>query len=80
MPSDWRALTHIDPTRSYGEVAKVLTAQGPERDRHLRAIADAMSRRNINSSVAAKTGDRSALAAAVLANVLTNDRRQRPQQ
>jgi hypothetical protein len=76
----WRALTHIDPTRSYGEVAKVLTAQGPERDRHLRAIADAMSRRNINSSVAAKTGDRSALAAAVLANVLTNDRRQRPQQ
>ena len=75
----WQALTHIDPTRSYGEVAKILSAQGPERERHLRAIADAMSRRGINSSVATKTGDRSALAAAVLANVLTNDRRQTPQ-
>lgn len=69
----WNALTHVDPTRSYGEVAKILTAQGGNRERHLKAIADAMNRRGVNSAVATKTGDRSALAAALLSSALLND-------
>lgn len=74
----WNALTHIDPTRSYGEVARVLTAQGPQRDAHLQAIVDALDRRGANSSVASKTGDRSALAAAIVANAMLEHRTRTP--
>lgn len=74
------ALTRTDPTRSYGEVARVLTAQGPQRDAHFQAIVDALGRRNRNSAIAEKTGDRSALSAAIVANSLLHDRRQTPRQ
>nr|WP_311538566.1 hypothetical protein [uncultured Bradyrhizobium sp.] len=73
----WEALTHVDPTRSYGEIARVLTAQGSARDRHLQSLIDAMERRNASSAAAEKIGKRSTLGAAIIANALLNDRMQR---
>lgn len=73
------ALIRSDPTRSYGDVARVLTSQGAARDRHYQAIVDAMTRRGQNSISARKSGDRSALAAAIVANGLLHDRMQRQQ-
>lgn len=70
----WAALTHIDPTRSYGEIGRVLTAQGAERDRHFQAILDAMNRREANAAVGAKVGDRATLASAIVANALLHNR------
>lgn len=57
-----------DPTASYGDIARVLSAQGPERDAAFQAIKDAIARRQQNAMAAPKVGDRSALAAAILAN------------
>lgn len=62
------AITRTDPTKSFGEVARVLSAQGPERDRHLSAIVDAISRRKGNAVRAQDFGNRSAVVAALLAN------------
>jgi len=76
----WQALTHVDPTRAYGEVARVLSATGSQRDRHLQAIVDAMTRRGQNSAISSKVGDRSALGAAAIANVILRDHTQRPRQ
>lgn len=72
-----KVMMQTDPTRSYGEAARVLTAQGPQRDAHYQAIVDALMRRNRNSAIATAVGDRSALAAAVAGNVLLHDRAQR---
>lgn len=70
-----------DPTRSYGEIARVLTAQGPERDAHVSSLAAALARRGQNQVTSQAVGGRSALAAAIAANAgLGNDRRQRLQQ
>jgi hypothetical protein len=57
-----------DPTRAYGEIASVLSAQGSERDRYANALADALSRRGQNAAIAPIIGDRAALAAALLGN------------
>ena len=57
-----------DPTKQYGEVASVLSAQGPQRDAHLNALIDALTRKDANAATSVKVGDRSALAAALLAN------------
>jgi hypothetical protein len=57
-----------DPTRSFGELAKVLSAQGPQRDKHLQDIIDAITRRQRTSAKAPVVGDRAALAAAILGN------------
>ena len=74
------ALARTDPTKSYGEVARVLTAQGPQRDAHFQAIVDALGRRSRNSAISSTVGDRSTLAAAVVANALLHNRTQRPRQ
>jgi hypothetical protein len=74
------ALMHADPTRSYGEVARVLTSQGAQRDAHFQAIADALARRQRNAAISSTAGDRSALASAIGANALLRDRTQRPRQ
>src|SRR5260370_41707102 len=37
------AMLRTDPTRSYGEVARILTAQGAQRDAHYQAILDALT-------------------------------------
>lgn len=62
------AIMRSDPTKSYGEVARILSAQGPQRDAHISAIAEAMNRRQSNAAMAPKVGDRTALIAAILGN------------
>jgi hypothetical protein len=57
-----------DATRSFGEVARVLSAQGSERDRHLAALVDALSRRQGHTAMSQDVGNRAALVAALLAN------------
>lgn len=56
-----------DPTRSYGEVARALTEQGPKRDARIQSIVDALERRQGNSVAAARGGDATALLAAIAA-------------
>ena len=60
------ALLRRDPTAAYGEVARVLSAQGPQRDAHLAALVDALTRRQANAVTGQKVGNRAALAAALL--------------
>jgi hypothetical protein len=67
-----------DPTRNYGEVAKILTEQGPARDRRVQAIVDALDRRNGNAAVSADAGNRTSLLAAIAANGLAKRSQQRP--
>lgn len=57
-----------DVTRSFGELAKVLSAQGPQRDKHLQDIVDAITRRRGIASSSPAVGDRAAIAAAILGN------------
>ncbi len=66
-----------DQTRSFGEVAKILTEQGPQRDARLKAIVDALDRRRGNSVTAAAAGDRTALAAAIGASAYAQSSRKR---
>jgi hypothetical protein len=74
------ALTRSDPTRSYGEVANILAAQGPQRDKYFQAIVDAMNRRTQNSAVSQSAGEGSALATAIIANAMMRDRKQTQRQ
>lgn len=62
------ALLKNDPTRSYGEVARVLSSQGPQRDAHLANIVDAINSRQGNAAVAPQVGNSGAVVAALLAN------------
>jgi hypothetical protein len=62
------ALLRRDPTAAYGEVAKVLSAQGPQRDAHLAALIEALSRRQANAEIGPVVGNRAALAAALVGN------------
>ena len=57
-----------DPTKPYGEIARVLSAQGPERDRYLKALMDSLDQRGLNAQAAPVIGDRAALAAALAGN------------
>jgi hypothetical protein len=57
-----------DSTKSFGEIARILSAQGPERDRHLAALVDALGRHSANAQAAGPIGNRAALAAALLGN------------
>lgn len=61
-------LLRRDPTKSYGEVADVLSRQGAPRDAAIKAIVDAIGRRQGNAAMAPVVGDRAALVAAILAN------------
>ena len=56
-----------NPTSSYGDVANVLTAQGPQRDAYLNSLVDATGQ---------TIGNRSALAAALIGGPIENDRLQ----
>lgn len=55
-----------DPTRSYGEIARVLSAEGPQAQQYQSALVDALQRRGGNAAAAKTIGDRSALAAALI--------------
>ncbi len=69
------ALTHSDPTRSYGEVARALSAQGSERDRRLLAIIDALNSRQGNAAAAPLVGNIGAVTAAILGNTALHRRK-----
>lgn len=62
------ALLRRDPTQSYGELARVLSASGAQRDRYIQSIADALTRRQSHAATAPIVGDRAALIAAILGN------------
>lgn len=62
------ALLRTDPTRSYGEVARVLSAQGGARDAHLANVIDAINSRQGNAAAAPQVGNSGAVVAALLAN------------
>jgi hypothetical protein len=66
-----------DPTRSYGEIARVLTAQGPQAQQHTSALIDALQRRTANSATANRLGDNSALISALIGGQALNNRLQR---
>lgn len=55
-----------DPTQKYGEIARVLSAQGPQRDAHIAALAEALTKKEGNARIAPTIGNRGALAAALL--------------
>jgi hypothetical protein len=57
-----------DQTRSFGEVAKALTEQGPARDARLQSIIDALSKRKGNAAAAPAVGNAAALLSAIAAN------------
>ena len=67
-----------DPTRAYGEIARVLTAQGPERDAYLKALIDSQGKRAANSAAGQAIGNRSALAAALIGGQYLNDQSRGP--
>lgn len=63
------AMTHSDPTRHYGEVARALSEQGPARDARLAAIVDAInSNRVATAATAYPLAGKRALGAALLAH------------
>ena len=71
-----------DPTRAYGEIARVLTAQGPQRDLYTQALADALTRRGSNAATAqtvGRLGSNAALAAALIGARQLNGPRPSPQ-
>jgi len=72
------ALTRSDPTRSYGEVARVLSAQGPARDAHLAAIVDAINSRKGNADAGETAGKVGAVVAALLGKAGADELRNNP--
>lgn len=61
-----------DPTQSYGEIARVLTAQGPQRDAYTSALMNTLARRAGNAQTGQSVGNMSALAAALIAGPNAN--------
>lgn len=51
----------------YPEMAKILTAQGPERDKYIKALSDGLSRKVAKNATMDKAGNKLSLAAALLA-------------
>jgi hypothetical protein len=65
-----------DQTRSYGEVARVLSAQGPARDAKVQSIIDALNRRGSNAAASPAVGNSAALLTAMAASDYANRRKQ----
>ena len=51
----------------YPEMAKILTAQGPERDKYIKALSEGLNRKIAKNAAMDKAGNRASLAAALLA-------------
>lgn len=68
VAATFNALLKKDPTKAFGEVARVLSAQGPQRDAYHDALVQALTRRQSNSALASKVGDNASLAALIAAN------------
>jgi hypothetical protein len=60
-----------DVTKSYPEVARILSSSGSERDAYVRALRASETRSGASAVTGQKIGNRSALAAALLANGAT---------
>lgn len=56
------ALMKKDPTASYGEIARILSAQGPEAKAYLEALAAAIERRTAHAARAERIGNQSSFA------------------
>ena len=65
-----------DPAASYGEIARVLSAQGPQAQQHTSALIDALMRRTSNSAAANQIGSNTALASALIGGKILNNRMQ----
>lgn len=61
------------------EIARILTERGPERERHILALADAMARRGQNANVSRGAVDTGLVGAASLANYLVDAQRRKRQ-
>jgi hypothetical protein len=68
-----------DPTRSYGEIARILSAQGPQRDAYTTTLINALQRRGQNAATGQTFGNNASLAAALIGGQYANDRLQRQQ-
>lgn len=64
-----------DQTRSFGEVAKALTEQGPARDQRLQSIIDALDKRKGNAASAPGVGNTAALLSSIAATAAANGRK-----
>jgi hypothetical protein len=66
-------------TRAFGEIAEILSSQGPARDARLQSLMEALDKRRVNAATAPAAGDRAALIAAIAAHgyARTNPRRSR---
>jgi hypothetical protein len=64
----FNAILKRDPTAAYGEIARVLSAQGPQAQAHLNALARILSRRDANKALAGDVGNLGALAPWLAAN------------
>lgn len=74
----FNAMLKKDPTKAYGEVARILTAQGPQRDAYHDALVKALTRREVNAAGSAKAGNAAALAALAAANGYLHGRSREP--
>lgn len=66
-----------DPTDSYGEIARVLTATGYDRDKNLRALVDYMIRKSQMDAQSAAVGRNGAIGLGALTNAASSDQQQR---
>ncbi|VIO73903.1 hypothetical protein [Bradyrhizobium ivorense] len=71
------ALLRKDPTASFGEIASILSAQGPEARAYLNALADTLNRRSLNAAASQRIGNQAALLLGSGANGALRDRLER---
>lgn len=64
----FNALLKRDPTKAYGDVARILSAQGPQAQAHLDALARILARHDSNKSLSQRVGNLGALAPWFAAN------------
>lgn len=74
----FNAMLRKDPTKAFGEVARVLSAQGPHRDAYHRALVDALNKRVTTAAASSKGGNAAALTALVAVNAYLRGRSNRP--
>lgn len=78
----WGAIQNqfkTDPSAYHGEMARVLTAQGPQRDAYTSALVDALMRRAGNAATGQRIGNQAALASALIGGQYANGRLLPPQ-
>lgn len=68
------ALLQKDQTKGFGEVARVLSAQGSRRDAYHKALVEALNRRQANAATSAQVGNAAALAGGLAANDYVDNR------